>query len=947
MSEKSEQETEYKSIKSETILPTKTVGLECLKEANPETMSPHRNIFKWFARRPTAASRLAILSSVLSSETSNEELLNLMGVGPRWEIDNSISDFVLEKFATKDDRKGTIEEHFGYEYPHRNVPSESELQEFHEKLRSRWDGELPTVLDPTAGGGTIPLESLRYGLPTISNELNPVAWLINKVILQYAPSVGSIEQDVTKWMEKIEESVEKELDGLFPSKNGISPDHYFRGYSFTCSSCGNPIPISNQWYFNRRRNAAVYPEIIDGELSFRIIDPSNTETRDNYNPSEGTVDGGDVECPSCGVVTERSETVKRFKQEEFEYEVYGVRYEKKINGTKYHSPRQEDIKAIREAKDRVESDLTLSTLLTTERYEGYYDRAIPYGLTQWRDVYSPRQLASHAAYLKGFNEVKPDIVDNYSEEKAKLILSVLSFISVKLIQRNSRLNAITPDYGSPNDMLGNNGYFFKWSFGESNLMTGTYSYQSEADNIIDGYEQTAQYVEHTTNTSTVSQQDASDLSIDDDSIQSVVIDPPYGDNIMYAEMADAFQVWFHEYLGDVFPDEFSSPETNKQDEAVENPVIVNPKEGQSTSDAARQRYENRMSEIFSELYRVIEPGGVLTIYFTDKEVNAWDSLTMSIIRSEFNITATHTITSEIPNRIVAQQNASADSTLLLTCRKPTTKPSNRTPTLWRDIKNKTRRVARKKATELLDSDYNLTKTDMIISAFGPTLRVFTEQYPVVDDKDNPVRPKKALTEARTAVTEVLIERELSGDLENVDSLTTWYVLSWMVYESQSVPYDEARQLGLGVGVQIDEIKQETKIWSKSKDSLVIKGSDYRVQDYDSLESGAKRRARACPINPQDQKFENDIDAVHATLNVLKTKGSDFTWNWIKERDLHNSSRFVDTVSSLIQVLPNEHSDYDLLINLTSGKTGELLDIEASAVSSNQEESNRRTTLEDF
>ena len=198
-------------------------------------------------------------------------------------------------------------------------------------------------------------------------------------------------------------------------------------------------------------------------------------------------------------------------------------------------------------------------------------------------------------------------------------------------------------------------------------MPGTYSYQSEADNIIDGYEKTARYVNHIDQKATVLQQDAGNLSLEDNSIQNIVIDPPYGDNIMYAEMADAFQVWFHEYLNDIFPDEFASPETNKQDEAVENPVIVTPEDGQSTSDAARRRYENKMSDIFSELYRVLEPGGVLTIYFTDKEVNAWDSLTMSIIRSEFIISSTHTITSEIPSRIIAQENASADSTLLLTC----------------------------------------------------------------------------------------------------------------------------------------------------------------------------------------------------------------------------------------------------------------------------------------
>jgi len=940
-------DTEYKPVKAESILPTKTVGLECLKEANPETMSPHRNIFKWFARRPTAATRLAILASILPEDISNDELLRLMCIGPRREIDESISDYVLQKFATKGDRSGSIEDHFGYEYPHSRVPSEKDLEKFHSKLESHWDGELPTVLDPTAGGGTIPLESLRYGLPTISNELNPVAWLINKVILDYAPSVGSVESDLKKWMSKIESSVESELEEFFPRRNGIAPEHYYRAYSIECPACGDRLPISNRWYFNKRRNAAVYPEIQSDEISFKVIDPTEYDTRPGYDPNNGTVDGGDVECPSCGVVTERSDIVEIFKNGEIRYEICGVRYEKPIGGTKYHSPTKEDVQAIRKAEEKVDSDLRLSTLLATERYEGYYDRAIPYGLTQWRDLYSPRQLISHTAYLKAFEEVKPEINEKYSEEKSELILTLLSFISVKLIRRNSRLNPIDPDYGSPANLLANNGFFFKWHFGETNLMSGSYSYSSEAKNVIDGYEKTVDYVKHIDETATVHQGDAADLPIEDADLQSVIVDPPYGDNIMYAEMADVFQVWFNEYLSDIFPDAFASPETDKDKEAVENPVVVDPEGDMSISEAARQRYENKMSDIFGELYRVLEPGGTLTIYFTDKEVEAWDSLTMSIIRSGFVISATHTVTSEIPKRIIAQETASADSTLLLTCRKPKENPSDRTPTLWMDIKDRTKEVARRKATELLDSDYNLTKTDMIISAFGPTLRVFTQEYPVVDNKDNEVRPREALTEARAAVTEVLIERELSGDLQNVDALSTWYILSFLVYEDENIPYDEARQLGLGVGVEIDEIKNTTKIWSKSKDTLVLRGQDYRVRDYTAIEAGEKRRERAYPVNPQDTTFDYNIDAVHAVLNVLETKGGDFAWNWLKERDLQNASWFTKTVKSLLQVLPQDHSDYDLLVNLASGETGQLLDIDTDFLSRESEDEQTRTTLQDF
>ena len=244
--------TEYDGkLKVEQLLPVKTAGIECLRESNPETMSPHRNLHKWFARRPTAATRLALLATVLPDSVANDELLQLMQIGPRSpeHIDVDISDYVEKKYATKDQRNGTLSEHFGYNIPHSRSPSSTQLDEFHTLLREQWGGELPTVLDPTSGGATIPLESARYGLPTKANELNPVAWLLNKVILELAPEVGSLEKEVMHWGEKINEKAAEELDEYFPSQAGDeTPSHYLRAYSIECPSCGQRLPLSNRWW---------------------------------------------------------------------------------------------------------------------------------------------------------------------------------------------------------------------------------------------------------------------------------------------------------------------------------------------------------------------------------------------------------------------------------------------------------------------------------------------------------------------------------------------------------------------------------------------------------------------------------------------------------------------------------------------------------------------------
>ncbi|MEZ3165410.1 DUF1156 domain-containing protein [Halorubrum miltondacostae] len=941
-----EEQSTLKPLAIEGKLPLKAVGIENLREANPQYLPPHRYLHPWFARRPTPASRLAILASVLPKEEVNsDDLLRWMQIGPNTDVDgpdveeeSDLSEYVEFKKATEDERSGNLESHYGYPRPFTQSPSDTEIEDIHKILREHWDGELPSVLDPTAGGGVIPYESLRYGLPTHANELNPVPSLILKVMLEYAPSVGDIEDSVKKWAQQIDERAKSRVQEFFPSsRTDRTPDNYVCTYHVECHSCGTEIPLVTKWWIRTRSDGirvVVRPEILhDGTVDYEVIVNPDEEELSEFDPDNGPVSrGGDAECLNCGVVTEDDEVRERFNDQDFRYEIYCVRYLESDGSHGFRAPNAADREAMEKARERIQSDFQLSTFLSTPIPEGNKTtEPRNFGIEEWRDLFSPRQLVCNFEYVDAIHHFQPKIEQEHDRKTAEAVLTLLTLSFSKLIDRNIRLADWDTTKGYPNPMFKGKNFAFKRTFVENNISIGGLDFLSSVNKIYGSYGELVDYLPKESNPANISVGDAADLPQSDSSINAVVVDPPYYSSIMYAELSDVFYVWMRELLGDVFPDIFHQSLTDKENEAVANPDRFDSVAGENSSkrELANDFYEQKMSDIFSELYRVLEPGGVMTVMFTHKETDAWDTLTMSLINSGFTITSTHPITSEMPQRAGMRTSASADSTLLLTGRKPHKEltKDEKTPTLWTDVKSDTRTAAKKAARDLIDSGLSLTKTDVIISAFGPTLRVFADAYPVVDDEDNEVQPRRALEEAREAVTQVLVEEYLDVDgIDKLDDVTEWFLLCWLVHEAETFSYDEGRQLGLGIGVDIDEIKRSTKTWRKSRGDISLRGHADRVQN---VNKKPENRSSRTPVNPDDLSFSLALDKVHAAMHVYDVQGESVCCDWLRERNFGSDSTFKATLKALLQVLPKDHEDWELARDLAVGRTRDVLDLDFS------------------
>lgn len=940
-SDSEEKLTAPDNVAIEGNLPLTAVDIESQKEMKPRRGHSLQSIQKWFAFRPTAASRLAVLASILPEDHEGNDLLHLMQFGQNeWYNDPEaqIAEEIEKKFEQSGG--GGIDEHYGYDNPNEASPTKSEIDELHELLKEHWNGELPTIADPTAGRGTIPFEALRYDLPIKANELNPVPFLIMKVALEYAPKVGSLEEELNEWRDKINAKAKENLEEYHRTEeNEKETLNSAFTYVIDCESCGGKIPLVMKWWLNKKGGDAVRPLYSEDGIEYEYVD--TTEDSCTFDPDDAPLTRGDAECPHCGVVTDSDAVQERINKNNFEYSVYGVNYEDDDGNWKFRAGSEVDEKGMKKAAERVESDFDLMSFLSEPvEISSRITDPSAYGMDEWRDVYNPRQLVTQYEFMQAHKEVSKEMKEAHSSEEFEAIQTILTLAASRAMVHNCKLVHWMADRGCGSNVFSDNNLALKKMGVDNNLTADRRGFKACADRVIKSYEELASYVENTSDDTeiTVTNGDAAELSSNwgENSVDVAIVDPPYYDSIMYAELSDITYTLQKQYLKEVHPELYNSKLTNKQDEAVANPAqFEGVDDDESKNELANEFYESKMEDIFSEQYDILSDNGVMTVMFTHREMDAWDTLTSALIDAGFVITATHPIKTEMTDRIGTRGDDSADSSIFLTARKRPADGSVK-DSLWDDVEDDIYTTAKEAAEDIIDSDYHISKTDTAIAAYGPTLEKFVKAHPVVNKNGDKIRPRKALSEARQAVTSVLVEEYLDvNGVETIDALTRWYILVWLIHENDTLLYDEARQIGIAADVDIDDIKRDTKIWGKSGGDLQLKDADGRVQDIVRLENEEAEdpSTRKYPVDPTSKSFQYVIDAVHSAVHVYDREGSDRALQWLKERNMDTNTEFHVAIIALLETMPADTDMADTVQKLVQGQTGEYLDIDLTTFSS--------------
>ena len=959
----------------ERWLPIAALGVESIRERTPMTPFPAPNrLHVWWARRPLVASRAAVLASLLPADADRDKFLHVLGIrGDPVAAKKRIA--VANRMG---ERLGA--DAYGYSRAFGYTPDDRD---------KAWVGENSvngaTVVDPTAGGGSIPFEAVRLGLETAANDLNPVAALIERATIEWPAKHGiAVKSIFEKLGAKCTTRVRQRLFGVFPDepRDDTRPDGYLWARTITCPYCAGLVPLSPNWRLAPDGTGVrLKPDLGSGPgsdsriCSFEIVKSIKEQ-------SAGTVSRGDGTCPysDCGRVIDGDEIKRQAQAGQMGEQLFTVVYKRRVDrilksGKKgkpkwvrgYRAPRPEDDNSTAiqarlaeklpewEALDMVPGETIPDGNKTTEPQR--------YGMKVWRDLFSPRQLLCHGMSVEVFREMlDADRANGKLTEIRKAAYGYLALALDKLLNYNSRMSVWMPTREVVANTFNRHDFAFCWSHAEMAPLVVGLGYdwaigqtakcidelvslvRPESNGSVGDLFVETKSPEYTPPPITITCKPGDSLDhVEDGSIDVVVMDPPYYDNVMYAELSDFFYVWLKRTAGHVFPELFRRQLTDKDNEAVANPAKF---QGQKSARALAGRdYQERMASIFAECRRTLKPDGVMTLMFTHKASGAWDALTKGLIQAGFAITASWPINTEAEGSLHIKDKAAAKTTIFLVCRPLIGDMEAAQDLYWEDVEPRVARAVRGRVGEFQAA--GIAGVDLYLASFGPALEEFSRHWPLkrgtpreipeerrrrrqqvlFEEEWDPyaATPEDALDAARREVKrwrlKQLTHLKANADL---DPATAFFVLAWDAFKAPKFSYDEALRLARAVGVDLDG-----DIVGRLAEK---KGSDISLWD-------STRRAAKGVLGPADGS-RGMIDAIHHAANMAHVRSLAAAQEMLAATLVDQAPRFFAALEAVLEVLPVSKaftgielegaaaasgSDFEILYNLTRLAYGNEID----------------------
>ena len=866
---------------------------EVSKESAREKGIGHGHIsalHTWWARRPLTASRATNYAALIPA--------------PKNQVDwDKTRQFIVDLSKWKNTLNNVL------------------IEKARENVRNANNGVPPRVLDPFAGGGSIPLEALRLGCETYAGEYNPVAVLILKCVLEYpqkyrnprrqgnwGPLKGCAENqlinDIEKWGEWVWNEVAREIKPFYPEyEDGTIPIGFIWARTIPCQnpSCSAEIPLIRQYWLANRSTlkVALKPLIKDGDLMFEVI--HNPE----FDPSKGTVRKAIVKCPICGSTIDGKTVRSLFqKGKAGERMIAVIAYHPEKRGKYYRVVTDKDIETFKKAKEYLAKKR--ARLMDEWGLDPVPDEPLPpkgtlgfriqnYGFSRWGDLFNDRQKLVLITFVEKVRKAYTEMLrDGYDAEYAKVITTYLALGVSKLAESCNTNCRWEPGWEKLIPALsGRREFPMVWDYFELNPISGaSRSWLPIIETIINSLKVTANIEKP----AIVFYGSATELPFQDEFFDAVFTDPPYYDNIPYSYLSDFFYVWLKRTIGDLYPELFLTPLTPKSKEIV---AYTHDK----TKDEAIKFFEENLKKAFKEIYRVLKTGGIATIVYTHKSTAGWEALINSLLDSGLVVTASWPIHTERRTRLRAMESAALASSIYFVVRKVKREKIGWFSQVKREIKER--------IYERLDRLWQegISGADYFISAIGSAIEVFGRYEKVMDYEGNVIRGERLLNFIRDVVADYVLRQILHEAVAaRLSPLTKFYILWRWTYGEAKVHFDDARKLAQSVGIDLEQEWNKGFI-KKEKEFVRVLGPEER--------------------NPKELERSNElIDVLHRVLLLWKKGDKEGMKEVLIETGFGEKDIFYKVAQALAGILPKDSKEKRLLDGFLAGKERLISDLKA-------------------
>lgn len=808
----------------EVALPLDAINAQSAREKSIRHGHPS-TLHLWWARRPLATARAMLFAQLVDDPSARIEEFR----GEARDLNEADPDAYAETRveAERDRLFDLITRMVDWD----NLGDERLFTAVRAEINRSTGGKPPAILDPFAGGGTIPLEAQRLGLEAHASDLNPVAVLINKALIEippkfagqapifpgaaagrnHWPAATGLAEDVRRYGAWMRDQAAARIGHLYPKATLVDGSlattiAWIWARTVTCPNpaCGIQMPLVRSWWLGKKKGkeAFVEPRMVNGQVEYTIgNDPRSAPTGKN----DGTVGRLGATCVSCRTavpleyVREQSRTVGLGQQ------LMAVVAEGTRSRT-YLAPSLEQATAAQQAQP---TNVPSGNLFD---WPGRIN-VVRYGLTTFESLFTKRQLTALTTFSDLVSEVRERILadalstgmlagdrleaggtgaEAYADAVATYLAQAISRVT-------NKLNAMatwdsSPKMESVRGLFSRQAIPMAWDFAEAN------PFGNSGGNLTDDLAWVCRVLEKLP-TGPRAEVISADAASRDYSNFLIATDPPYYDNIGYSDLSDFFYVWLRRSLREVHPRLLSTMLVPKEEELVANPYRHGGREG------ARDFFENGFEDVFTRARASATSDYPIVVYYafkqseTDESGQAstgWQTILDSMIRAGWSITATWPVRSELANRMIASGTNALASSIVLALRP---RPGDALVIDRRGLAAELRRELPAALRALQHA--SVAPVDLPQAAIGPGMAVFSKYADVINTDGLRMPVREALGLINALLDEVLSEQE--GEY---DSATRWCV-TWFEWNGFAEgAYGEAETLANAKNASVEGLRRD-------------------------------------------------------------------------------------------------------------------------------------------